>query len=73
MVKTNNIVCGYCDQKFSDRQKLKKHTKAKHKSAEPLEAEADDELPRPLPSASKAELMAFRQAILKARKERNIT
>ena len=60
MVKTNNIVCAYCEQKFPDRQKLKNHTKAKHKSMEPLEAEADDELPKPGPSASKAELRAFR-------------
>ena len=72
MVKTASIICGYCAHQMIDRTKLKRHTKAKHKSAKPLEADADDELPRPPPEASKAELMAYRQAILQAREESKV-
>ena len=67
------IICGYCGAGLLDRQKLKVHTKAKHKSAEPLEADADDEEhERPCPKASKADLTAFRQKVLAARSERSI-
>ena len=72
MVKTV-IVCGYCGHHALDRQKLRIHTNAKHKKAKVLEADPDDELARPGPQATQKELMAFRQAITKARKDRNKT
>ena len=57
---------------MTDKTQLKRHTKAKHKAAKPLEADPDDELTRPALKAPYRELMAFRQAILQAREESKV-
>ena len=67
------LVCGFCGNQFPDRQKLKQHTKAKHKGATAFEEAPDEELEYPPPEASYKELEAFRKAVIAVRAARSKT